>query len=707
MPEGEIVIRNKGSEISFLKLRLLSSTALDKFDNSHNPHHIRDWFKKLLYAISQFEQENKILIESISSNEESSYLSTHLIFLSIDVRNRYGTLLIDAIDDMIKVAFDLWIKTKKADVVNMSLFKRIGWVNIFQQRLLLFCQACINTRVEDECSESVLEPKLKELKTWLMESVIPFTVALLHGTESNVSSILEHCLYCSYSSNGARSLFDMVTEFPESLPALRQLKEAIGLSSSLRNVGKTFQSILKKRLLHPGASTSQVLEVYISAIRALRVIDPSDLLLKYVAAPVRSYLLGRKDTVRCIVSSLTEGHDLHGELRKGGSLECAADEDDEEGGPGVNWEPARRDVELQLESGDRGQDVLALLVSIYGSTTVFVSEYRSLLADKLLNNLDYNSDAEIANLELLKRRFGDESLHSCEVMLRDLEQSKRVNTAVLSEIKKENSSAPTLSAETEEACPAADCLLISDNYWPALRNSEPMTLHPTAASLIAGYQKVYSVIKYPRKARPLAQLGKVDLELSFKDGTVRQFTVLPAQASLILCFGEEEPGVAVSSTGSVSVALADLATKSELSESVVRQLMSLWVGKGVVCERSADGAVVYETIEAQRGRLGDDDVDDDQALQQLSDGMSEALASDSSDKVLETYVRGMLSSQESMTLERIHSMLKMMASISSSSGGPSDWQFQKSIVQFRHYLQGLVEVDVLEVVGEGLYRLRR
>ena len=51
-------------------------------------------------------------------------------------------------------------------------------------------------------------------------------------------------------------------------------------------------------------------------IRALRVLDPSDLVLNFIAAPVRTYLMERKDTVRCIVSSLTKNKDsdLHGEL---------------------------------------------------------------------------------------------------------------------------------------------------------------------------------------------------------------------------------------------------------------------------------------------------------------------------------------------------------------------------------------------------------
>ena len=79
-------------------------------------------------------------------------------------------------------------------------------------------------------------------------------------------------------------------------------------------VGKIFKAAICKRLLHSGASTSQILEMYVSMIRALRVLDSSDLLLNFIAAPVREYLIGRKDTVRCVVSALTKNRDsdLHG-----------------------------------------------------------------------------------------------------------------------------------------------------------------------------------------------------------------------------------------------------------------------------------------------------------------------------------------------------------------------------------------------------------
>ena len=85
---------------------------------------------------------------------------------------------------------------------------------------------------------------------------------------------------------------------------------------AFNHTGKAFKISICKRLLHSGASTSQILEMYVSMIRALRVLDPSDLVLNFIAAPVRTYLMERKDTVRCIVSSLTKNKDsdLHGEL---------------------------------------------------------------------------------------------------------------------------------------------------------------------------------------------------------------------------------------------------------------------------------------------------------------------------------------------------------------------------------------------------------
>lgn len=79
-----------------------------------------------------------------------------------------------------------------------------------------------------------------------------------------------------------------------------------------------------------------------------------------------------------------------------------------------------------------------MVVDIYGSKELFVNEYRNLLADRLLVQLDFNPEKEIRNLELLKLRFGDSLLHSCEVMLKDISDSKRINSHIQSDLNYSN-----------------------------------------------------------------------------------------------------------------------------------------------------------------------------------------------------------------------------------------------------------------------------
>lgn len=69
----------------------------------------------------------------------------------------------------------------------------------------------------------------------------------------------------------------------------------------------SFISSLRYRLLTAGASTNDILHQYVSTIKALRTIDPTGVFLEAVGEPIRDYLRGRKDTIKCIVTMLTDG----------------------------------------------------------------------------------------------------------------------------------------------------------------------------------------------------------------------------------------------------------------------------------------------------------------------------------------------------------------------------------------------------------------
>ena len=70
-----------------------------------------------------------------------------------------------------------------------------------------------------------------------------------------------------------------------------------------------------------------------------------------------------------------------------------------------------------MSQSRRTSDIISMLVNIYGSKELFVNEYRTLLADRILTYFNYDTEKEIRYLELLKLRFGESQLHYCEVML--------------------------------------------------------------------------------------------------------------------------------------------------------------------------------------------------------------------------------------------------------------------------------------------------
>ena len=57
-----------------------------------------------------------------------------------------------------------------------------------------------------------------------------------------------------------------------------------------------------------------------------------------------------------------------------------------------------------------------------------------MLARKLLNSPDFEMDNEYRTLELLTRRFGESSLHACEVMLKDIKTSMRTTANIATKL---------------------------------------------------------------------------------------------------------------------------------------------------------------------------------------------------------------------------------------------------------------------------------
>ena len=114
-----------------------------------------------------------------------------------------------------------------------------------------------------------------------------------------------------------------------------------------------------------------------------------------------------------------------------------------------------------------------MLVNVYGSTDLFVSEYRTLLADRILSSFNYDTEKEVGikrfffffrsiqfsdllplsfqlrYLELLKLRFGESHLHFCEIMLKDVADSRRINSHIQASAEKSDITNKVLYKITE------------------------------------------------------------------------------------------------------------------------------------------------------------------------------------------------------------------------------------------------------------------
>lgn len=100
-------------------------------------------------------------------------------------------------------------------------------------------------------------------------------------------------------------LFNIIVEWDNgSRGGVEDLKRYVTNTDSRTHLTSSFINVLSHRLLQPGASTTEILQMYISIIRAFTILDPKGVLLDRVARPIRRYLHERDDTVTIVVGGL-------------------------------------------------------------------------------------------------------------------------------------------------------------------------------------------------------------------------------------------------------------------------------------------------------------------------------------------------------------------------------------------------------------------
>ncbi|KAI8055118.1 hypothetical protein BDF22DRAFT_675531 [Syncephalis plumigaleata] len=460
-------------------------------------------------------------------------------------------------------------------------------------------------------------------------------------------------------------LFNIIVEHPACKGALEDLKICIKTSHQRDQLVATLATSIDKRLLHPGADTSDILMHYISMIRCLRFIDPPGTLLERVAEPVRNYLRGRDDTIRCIAEDLMNESrsDLIEELTAGDSGQGYTSDSEDEDGDDPNWEPIPIDAGPRLDTlHRRNADAISMLIN----RDVFVKAFQAMFAERLLAIDDYDTEKEIRNLEMLKLRFGETNLQSCEVMIKDFADSKRFEQYLHQDY------ASDIDVRTDVIRP----IILSRLSWPEFK-SEEFALPDMIDSLYTTSSHIFSEYKQQRKLVLIPQV-----ELEFDERTV-EFHVSPPHATVIMAFDQQDKWE-----------INELANKLKMPLPLLKRRLYFWCGHGILKEVDQGHFVVQSSAGEQtdtQGVVMAEEAHDDTSINQEEESTGEML-------LYWNVIKNMLSSMGPQPLERIHTTLSMFLQ------GPV--KFTKSHAELRDMLDAMVTEEKL-IWADGQYRLKR
>nr|CAH8867996.1 unnamed protein product [Trichobilharzia regenti] len=674
----------------------------------------------------------------------------------------------------------------------------VNWNNLYRRLCIPYTKEALLYRTKLLCSENYSERFLSSIIKYkdciLKEVFLPRLFSSKCDTLDISLELSDVVVYSAFYSVHKPDMFSLVIEYPDSVAALMDLGKCLDHLPVRQDLIAHLTKEIRHRLLHPGVHTEQILAAYNYLVRALRLIDNTFLVQDIVCEPVSACLRQREDAVRCIVDKLISGPEsdtgddevkteeyadttteLHQELLLPKPLEVESLDGGEESDTDIVFEDPPFDSEVDTVnlsnknfvwdndwkadpiealyqgggSWRRKLDLLSMLVSIYGSKKAFLVEYKQLLSQRLLRQRSFHTTRELRNLELLKLRFGEQNLHECEVMLKDIRDSKRIASLVsesaasasskgkhteqtdklnspgsvtvtsnsntttttdsdniqnkdsVSDIKTLPTVVSASGSITTVASPSnkniifpLSAYILSIHYWPELLDVSfkvPEAFRP----VFEHYEKCFQCHKGNRTLNWMHKLGLVNIDLTLGKRTIK-IDVTPLQASIIYLFTKQR-----------AWCIRDLAQKLETQISSIRSSLCMFIQLGFLRplnSQNSNSMRTLDTLEAYEvcdetdtsgggGGGGEKSTDADRltpshdpgkvvdspAIETASNWIfssednSDAIVTSVKDRkekelqVFWSYITAMLTNLGSLSLDRIHSMLRMFALGSTSS----------------------------------------
>ncbi|KAM5356024.1 hypothetical protein ACJ41O_002670 [Fusarium nematophilum] len=493
-----------------------------------------------------------------------------------------------------------------------------------------------------------------------------------------------------------QELFDIALGWPESKGGLEDLRSAVTTPQRRLQLTDTFSVALQRRLLHPGRSTLEILQTYISMIRTFHALDHSKVLLDRVVHALQLYLCQRDDAIRIVVTGLlsnpssadtdeakTKLVELAVLLNSASQQQRRQIDDEELDWNDMTWVPDPVDAGVNYKR-PRNEDVIGTLINALGSQDIFIKEFQLIIAERLLSSqTSFLQETKV--LSLLKKRFGENALQNCDVMIKDIQDSKRVDALLGKNLRQSSGTADELAYHSK---------ILSRLFWPSLPK-DPFTVPRPVAKIQSRYEQGFEQLKTSRKLTWLDQLGSATVKLDFEDRSV-ELECKTYEAAVIYAF-QDESGEGGSDP--VQRTFNEIWEQLMIDEDLLELALRFWVGKRVLRDV---GNQTYTVLE----RLDDEGAGEQTAMAGNEPGSEDGAQPsprkakmDSKEQERRTvywqFIMGMLTnSAPAMPLGQILMMMKMLI----ADGCP--WSNE----ELQEFLGEKVAEEELELAG-GKYRL--
>ncbi|KAI0074021.1 hypothetical protein K474DRAFT_1602300 [Panus rudis PR-1116 ss-1] len=650
---------------------------MERYENTQDPQYIgqlvmrlRDWY------------------EAWTPHHElgTKVLSTYKLQFQTMIFSSLSTSFMHGFKDLLHLTFSLVsispsdapstsqpVPPKRVDVPLWRAFDKLGFLERYESLISGVCYEYIEKHILETCTRKWDEPMLSQTRQWMADRIVPWLLMpYARGATSaeearvmlqGIGTRLDFHVCKTLCELRTQELFDIIIDYPDSTPALQDLKECLQRVDQRGQLVQALRKANKKRLLHPGADTRDILTQYVSIIRCLRIIDPPGVLLYKVADPIRHYLRERPDTIRCIVASLVGDAESGESLVDDNEPIQPLQQQQEEDYSDPKWEPDPIDAGPEFRT-NKPSDIISTLVSIYDSKELFVKELQVLLAQRLLAIKDGKYEKERRNIEILKIRFGESALQVCEVMLKDMTDSRRTDQHI--------------QAQKSSALHAT---IISKHFWPPLQSSK-FEMPGQLKQIRDEYAKEYHLFKPDKKLIWLPHLGTLKLDIELDDRTISA-EVAPLDAAFIELFSQKETWTVAELIGQVG----------KIDRMAALKALGTWVDLGVLKETEPDTFNLLNVAEAggpssKTAARPAMVVDEPPPVTAVEQQQAEQM------RVFWKFIEGMLRNLGTLPLDRIQNMLKFAPG------------YDRTIEQLAAFMEA-ARREGLVTVKDGMWRLQR